>query len=132
MADPQMTPDELAWSFQNAGRPPQAQQATSEAFAAQARAQEAQNAQRQAHLDRGLIEQQHAQDRQWNAAVHAQDMAASRAHHDALMGNYSVLQQIKGAFAENRADQKGFRQGFFWGLVAGAVAVAVFGGKKIW
>ncbi|GAF77868.1 unnamed protein product, partial [marine sediment metagenome] len=78
MAEPSMNPDELAWAFQNAGRPPAAQRTTSEAFAAQARERELKV------LDHKAQVKQHAQDQQYNQAVHAQDMAAARAHHSAL------------------------------------------------
>lgn len=121
MADPSMNPDELAWAFQNAGRAPAAQKTTSEAFAAQARQKELQALQRKAQLE------QHAQDQQYNRVIHAQDMAAARAHHNALMGEYSLVNQVKGAFADT--GQSGFRAGFFWGLVAGAVVYGIFGSK---
>lgn len=118
---PQMNPDELAWAFHNAGRAPAAQKTTSEAFAAQARDRELQDLQRKAQLE------QHLQDQQYNRTIHAQDMAAARAHHNALMGEYSLVDQVRTAFADTGTS--GFRKGFFWGLVAGAVVVGLLKGR---
>jgi hypothetical protein len=121
MAEPSMNPDELAWAYQNAGRAPAAQKTTSEAFAAQARDQELQALQRKARIE------QQQQDLQFNRTIHAQDMAAASAHHNALMGEYSLVQQVKNAFADT--GRSGFRTGFFWGMVAGAVIVGVLSSK---
>jgi hypothetical protein len=124
---PSMSPDEMAWASQNAGRPPQARQDTSAArqdtsaaFAAQARVSE-HNAAMQAKVA------QHRQDSEYNHTVHAQDMAAARAHHRALMGQYSVLDRARAEFGALTSEGFGWKQGFVIGLAVGALLNAIYG-----
>lgn len=135
MSDPDMSPDEIAWAFQNAGRAPAQTQDTSAQFAAQSRAQEKALAQRRLDLERQLLEEQYRQDQQYNRAVHHQDMAAAQAHHRALMGQYSLVDQIRGKLGLGLLgdDPDGFdwRHGFALGLAVGAIAATFFGwGQK--
>lgn len=129
MDTPDMSPDELAWAFQNAGRAPAAQQDTSQAFAAQARAREQAQA---SNLERQLAEEQRQQDLHYNRTIHAQDMAAAQAHHRALMGQYSLIDQVRGELGLLGGDMDGFdwKYGFAAGLVVGATLAVLFGWAK--
>ncbi len=112
-----MSPEELAWAFGNS-RAPAAQQATSADFAAHSRSQTE-------DLDRRFLEEQHAQDVQYNRTVHAQDMAAAQAHHNALMGQYSLVNQVRGELGMN-VSSFDWKQGFVIGLAVGALAASIW------
>jgi hypothetical protein len=124
MSGPSMNPDELAWAFQNAGRPPAAQKTTSESFAAKARSKELQHAQHKVQLE------QQQQDRQFNKTIHAQDMAAARAHHNALIGQYSLVDQVRSNLGSLNTSSVEWKSGFVVGLALGALLAGIFGSWK--
>jgi hypothetical protein len=136
MSNPDMSPEEMAWAFKNAGNPPPVKPTTSQVFAARARAQEAAAAQQRAALKkRGLDERNRdlQRDREWNEAVHAQDMAASKAHHQALMSEYTLVDRAKAELGALNMQSDDWKQGFVLGLVAGALVsrlVASWFGKR--
>jgi hypothetical protein len=123
MADPEMRPDELAWAFQNAGRAPAAQQSSSETFAAQARQAEAKRLEQ-------VARQQHAQDLQWNRAIHAQDMETAEAQQRALRKQYTLLDQTQNDMGSWNMSTADWKSGFAAGLAAGAFFAWLFGGKR--
>jgi hypothetical protein len=122
MSDAYMSPEEMAWASQNAGRPPEARKATSQEFAARARAEEDELLRKRAALLKARMDLQRRQlrqDREWNDRVHHQDMQAAAAHHRALMQGYSLVDQARAELGAMNVGSMDWKQGFAAGVVGG-------------